>query len=810
MEEPGTVGAIGAAPPESGPWDQVLTHAFLVLSRDLDAHAAAVYLADDRGTSLLPVAIMGTPLTVFDLPARIPHNGTHVSAAAYRTGAPAYAELSTVVPDHPLQAILPGSYSTLTAPLTTGGTTFGTLTAVWTPPKSRAQLEQLQIRMSALAEQLAAALSTRQAAARLSVLPGLPPVIVPAYGETVPDDRPPWGLGTVPVSRGLSHMYQVHKLAIALNRAYRLGDVVKVAQEYIALPFGAAGCVVAVAKDGRLEVVGRSGARWLARATHHEHAEQDLPGMRALRDRAPLFLTDRAAVLAAYPDQDVGRTSAVAVLPLCGSWGTNGCLLLSFDSPQVLEGDERALLMMMTTQFCMALDRAQLNEAERALGDALQRKLLPRALPEFPEMMVAARYVSGSQAAELGGDWYDVLALPGGIGLVVGDVEGHSVDSAVIMGQLRSGLRAYATEGHSPADVLARSSELLADLDTDLHATCCFIRIDPEFGVAEIALAGHPPPLLRDPDGTVRLPDAPPNLPLAVLPGAGYVGAEVEVAPGTLLMLYTDGIGEPGSSDLVANTHRLLTTACTADPDASLHQLADSLMTSATRTSAGHQDDAALLLALYEGSPQQSAPKIDHMFVARHDLRSVGRVRSFVRDFVSGGRLAELADDLEIMASEIATNALIHADSEVEVWVREYCDRIHLEVRDVDATPPVPTSVVDDDEANATAEHGRGLTIVDALCQNWGTSPNGRGKTVWLDIGTPQQGLWHSCRTDGDGRHSSTPPNGVTALPKRPPNRNRKIWSRPDSRTSSLATGPARSQASTSPVDSSVRTTGGS
>jgi serine phosphatase RsbU (regulator of sigma subunit)/anti-sigma regulatory factor (Ser/Thr protein kinase) len=602
-------------------------------------------------------------------------------------------------------------------------------------------------------EQLASSLGRAMASHDQMLPTGDPALIVPARTHThahhLPEGHtgrgPRWGLDAVPGSRGLSFMYQAYKLPVAFSRASGTADVLLAAREHIAQPFAADGFLTAVAaEDGRLTVLASSPhLSDLAEVTHGEEPDQDLPGIRAAQGGLPLLLPDPQAVRRSYPGSEVGPLGALAVLPLAAG-NTRGCLMLAFREPRVLDSDEQALLLMMTAQFSAALDRARLNEAQRALGEALQRRLLPRDLPELPALTTVARYLSAPHSSQMGGDWYDVVALPdGGIVLVVGDVEGHSTDSAAVMGQLRSALRAYAAEGHAPCDVLARSSAMLAELESDLHATCCLVRIDAEFGTAEIALAGHPPPLVRYPNGATAPPRTMPNLPLAVRPGTAYYSTEVAVTPGTLIMLYTNGLFAQGVDDIEDEARDCLARLDPGASQASLHEAADRLVAAAV-TKAAHRrrDDAALLLARYEGNPQATTPRMGHMSVVRHDLRSVGRVRRFVRTFLQEGGLDGMAGDLEVMVSELATNALVHADSAVEVSVREYRDRIHLEVRDTDIRPPVPAPVMGDEVTNATAEHGRGLNIVDALSTSWGTSPNGRGKSVWVDLlKTPDEDL---------------------------------------------------------------------
>jgi anti-sigma regulatory factor (Ser/Thr protein kinase) len=155
------------------------------------------------------------------------------------------------------------------------------------------------------------------------------------------------------------------------------------------------------------------------------------------------------------------------------------------------------------------------------------------------------------------------------------------------------------------------------------------------------------------------------------------------------------------------------------------------------RAADGH-DDLALLLAHYEGGVAGASRRIEQMEIPRHDLRGVAVARRFVRKCLRQWNAPELSETLEMITSEAVTNALIHADSEVGVRMREYDDHVRLEVRDSDAHPPLPSAMsVSDEGEQAQAEHGRGLVIVDSLATAWGSSPHGRGKTVWMELKSP-------------------------------------------------------------------------
>jgi anti-sigma regulatory factor (Ser/Thr protein kinase) len=302
------------------------------------------------------------------------------------------------------------------------------------------------------------------------------------------------------------------------------------------------------------------------------------------------------------------------------------------------------------------------------------------------------------------------------------------------MGQLRSAVRAYATEGHDPATVLARTGRLLTDLDTELLATCCFLLLDVTSGTAEIALAGHPAPLICGPDGRIGAAEVPPGVPLGVPSADPYRVSELTLPAGTLLLLYTDGVTR--SSDVPGAAESLLASCLkrTRTEDSHLEDLAD-LLIGSVPDSAERRDDVALLLARYGGARPDPRRRISSMAIQRHDLRAVKKARTFLRDRLGEWGLDHASEDMMLMASEVVTNALIHADSDVEMRLREYPDRVRLEVRDADPTPPIP-SIAAAGDAVSESEHGRGLFIVDSFASSWGSSPSGRGKTVWLEIRT--------------------------------------------------------------------------
>lgn len=193
-----------------------------------------------------------------------------------------------------------------------------------------------------------------------------------------------------------------------------------------------------------------------------------------------------------------------------------GVCCLEFAGPREFAPEERTVLSMMAGMLGAAVERVELGTRQREVAEHLQRRLLPSGLSELPGLATTARYRPAVTTVQVGGDWYDVIKVSDErMVLVVGDVEGHDLDSAAVMGQARTALISYATEGHRPALVIDRTGRLLAGLGTEQLVTCCVVALDTGDGTAEVALAGHPAPLVRRPDGGVDTLDAPANLPWA-------------------------------------------------------------------------------------------------------------------------------------------------------------------------------------------------------------------------------------------------------------------------------------------------------
>jgi serine phosphatase RsbU (regulator of sigma subunit) len=320
------------------------------------------------------------------------------------------------------------------------------------------------------------------------------------------------------------------------------------------------------------------------------------PGTHALTSGVPGFFESREQLERLYPQRHATPDGfeAWAYLPLIASGRQVGTCVLAYAEPHPFPAAERAVLNSLGGLIAQALERAMLYDAKHQLAHGLQEALLPHSLPPLPGIEAAARYLPATQGMDIGGDFYDLVPTEGQAAAVIGDVQGHNVTAAGLMGQIRTAVRAYTTVGQEPAEVMRSTNRLLIDLGSDLFASCLYLRLDPGRGRAVMARAGHPPPLLRAPDGQVRVLDMAGGPLLGIAGTAAYPTTEVDLTPGSVLALYTDGLIEsPGVDieDAIADLGRRLAEA----GDRPLDELADDLVQhrAATRE---RLDDVALLL----------------------------------------------------------------------------------------------------------------------------------------------------------------------------------------------------------------------
>ncbi|MGW1270680.1 SpoIIE family protein phosphatase [Streptomyces sp. NPDC002491] len=397
-------------------------------------------------------------------------------------------------------------------------------------------------------------------------------------------------------------LYHLMHLAATLTEAVGVRDVVDQVADQVLPAFGAGALALMTAEDGRLRIIGYRGySADLMERFDAEPLTSATPAVRTLTTGVPAFFGGFAELKRAYPPavlQD--GMGAWAFLPLITSGHPVGSLVLAYDRPRAFAPEERAVLTATAGLIAQALDRARLYDTKHQLAHDLQAALLPHALPDVPGLEVAARYLPATRGMDVGGDFYDLIRLDSTTAAAaIGDVQGHNMTAAALMGQVRTAV--HATAGAPPDEVLARTNRLLTDLDPGLFTSCLYAQIDLVEQRVRLAAAGHPPPLLRRPDGGTEILRLPPGLLLGIDPDVPYSSTEAPLPPGSVLALYTDGLVEAPGVDLddaVAALARQLERAGPGGLDA----LADTLIQYARR-SAPRSDDIALLLIRPTGRP---------------------------------------------------------------------------------------------------------------------------------------------------------------------------------------------------------------
>ncbi len=506
-----------------------------------------------------------------------------------------------------------------------------------------------------------------------------------------------------------------------------------------------------------------------------------LPSVVACLESEPIYLGNRAEGLAWGPEMAlVYATSgceAWASLPLVADGRQLGSLTVSWVEPRGFTKDEKDLLQAFAVQCALALQRIQARTAEREatmssrlLSESLQRSLL--TAPVQPEhLQVVVRYQPAAREAYVGGDWYDAFGVGSGDTLlVIGDVAGHDRLATAAMAQVRGVLRgvAHSLDG-TPAQVLTALDRAMQDLDVGVLATAVLARVEGapsgkgggessgEGGgggrVLRWSNAGHPPPVLAQPDGSTRLLRREPELLLGVQPATSRTDHVVALAPGTTVLLYTDGLverrGEPLTVGLEWLGHRV--AALHALP---LESLCDALL---AELPTDVEDDVALLAIRVEADaddvaavdmPRRPASRVapstrtpdeapvsssrrrqDVSLVLPPDMTAVGRARSFVRTHCrAAGVPTATCDTVALLTSETVTNAFIHGRSEARLRLVVRPDRVRVEVGDDNSRHPVRAERQDD------ALDGRGLDILALVSSAWGVTDDVAGKIVWFEV----------------------------------------------------------------------------
>jgi anti-sigma regulatory factor (Ser/Thr protein kinase) len=390
------------------------------------------------------------------------------------------------------------------------------------------------------------------------------------------------------------------------------------------------------------------------------------------------------------------------------------------------DGYDVELGMDFAGRAAMFLDSARRYLRERTTALALQRSMLPTGLSFPASVDVRHRYLPAGKLIDVGGDWYESIALPGGrVALVVGDVAGHGVSAAITMGRLRTALNTLTMLELPPGETLQRLDELMHELGrTEPHfATCVYAVYDSVDGTCEVASAGHLAPLLVRPDGSSEFLDVAPAPPLGV-GTSPIISRTLKIEDGSLLMMYTDGLVERRNEDIDEGLARLRALFGPKSPEQPLDDLCQIALADAFDEHQ-HDDIAILLTRLRRIGPDRHvtwnlAPK----------LTAARRARSLIKRPLRQWGLADLTPAAELVVSELVTNAVRYAQSKITLrLVLE--GGLFCEVLDDSAALPRLRQAEEDDE------RGRGLQVVSQVAKRWGTRRAGSGKVVWCELAVP-------------------------------------------------------------------------
>ncbi|MFE3634316.1 SpoIIE family protein phosphatase [Streptomyces sp. NPDC059168] len=565
--------------------------------------------------------------------------------------------------------------------------------------------------------------------------PAGPPRWLRLRGRLLPggEGRPARLVGTVADATtqrsDVTDVARVQRLAAALATAGTVKDVGRAVVDALRRPLQADRIALAELENERLVVTVLDPPEpeaWPEVWRSEWRTEWPDAPVRSMPTLAAALREGRARIWPAGSDLEPALAEvgpgALAVLPLPAAGRMAGGCLVGWDEPREFAPDERALLTACAGLAGQALLRAHAFDAEHELVGMLQRTLLPRRLPRLPGAVAVARYLPTTAGLEVGGDWYDVIPLADNhVALVIGDVQGHNAGAATLMGQMRTALRAYAAEGHSPDVVVAHANRLLLDMETDLFATCAYVDVDMEQGTALCVRAGHLQPLLRHPDGSTEIVQAEGGPPLGVLVQAEFPMTPMRLRTGTVLALTTDGLVESPATDIDEGMDRLAAELAAADPG-HLGLVADALLTGAQRN-----DDVALLLMRYDG---MAVRPLRESWTVWRVPEAARHARRFTRRTLrTWGVSPDTVDAALLVVSELVTNALVHTGGPVRLDLSLVNHRLRLAVADTSPRSPVqPTSI------GWEATGGRGILLVEAVSAAWGTVPVSGGKQVWAEL----------------------------------------------------------------------------
>ncbi|MFG2286949.1 SpoIIE family protein phosphatase [Streptomyces sp. NPDC048595] len=458
------------------------------------------------------------------------------------------------------------------------------------------------------------------------------------------------------------------------------------------------------------------------------------PLAEVLRGVRPLFGEAQAARTALPellgPDPRLPGGHRVILAPLRGRRRVIGAaVFLRRPDRPAFDPDDLLVAAQLATHTALGVDKAVLYGREAYIADALQRTMLPDSLPQPTGVRLASRYLPAAETARVGGDWYDAIPLPGSrVALVVGDVMGHSMTSAAIMGQLRTTAQTLAGLDLPPQEVLHHLDEQAQRLGTDRMATCMYAVYDPVAHRITIANAGHPPPVMLHRGGRAEVLRVPSGAPIGV-GGVDFEAVELDAPAGATLVLYTDGLVESRIRDVWTGIEQLRerlaeTARLTGPHPPPLEPLCDEVLD--MLGPGDRDDDIALLAARFDGI----APSDVAYWYLDPKAQTAGQARRLARRALARWGLEELTDQLELLVSEVVTNAVRYAERPITLRLLR-TDVLRCEVGD--DVPQLPRLR----QARPSDEGGRGLYLVNRMARRWGATRLSMGKVVWFELSMP-------------------------------------------------------------------------
>jgi serine phosphatase RsbU (regulator of sigma subunit)/anti-sigma regulatory factor (Ser/Thr protein kinase) len=541
---------------------------------------------------------------------------------------------------------------------------------------------------------------------------------------------------TTQVTRRLQSLGE---LTSRLAGALTIDDVARVVLAYAMASFDVDHCVFAVDDAGTFRYVRRIRGEML------DEADERLPPVwkRVPNDSAgplvaaagtgrPSFVPDGEPLRAVATDRHERRIRALAALPLLAP-SLRGALTIGYRDAHTWLPAERALLNAAAQLIAQAAERARRFEAQHGTAQLLQRSMLPEHLPELETFRIAARYDVGMDGNAAGGDFYDAFQLTDGrLAMVLGDVAGHDVRAAAVMGQVRAALRALALTDPAPPGVLAGLDRLVGSLgaesrNEEIFVTVVYGVLDPADGIITLASAGHPPPVLRRAGvaggtPTAELVKVPPGAPLGL--GGRWQTGQLQLEPGDSILMFSDGVVERRGQPLSDGLDALVAAAATAasgDPR--------NLCSLATAAVPGTTDDDVAVLAVERAMALSRSATM----MVPAEPTGPSRVRQWMSTRLRDWSVPEPVIGAAILCtSELTTNALLHAGTPAQVHIDLNAERLLVSVADTGTRGTVIRA-----HADTMSSRGRGLGLIEDLSDSWGTDPTVRGTTVWFEMLLP-------------------------------------------------------------------------